>query len=87
MAALPKYVPFNVTAATGKVIKPGPGVLGSLSVNKVTVGTVAVKSGSVTIATLAAATPAGMYLVGPMAFESLSVTMTTAAEDVTFLYE
>ncbi len=87
MAAFPKYTALNVTAATGKVIKASPGVLSGLSVNKATVGTVAIKFGSVTIATLAASTPGGMYLQGPSAFESLSVSMTTAAEDCTFHYE
>ncbi len=87
MAAFPKYTALNVTTATGLVIKKGPGVLGGVSINKVTVGTVTIKDGGTTIATIAAATPGGMYLQGPASFASLNVSMSTAAEDVTFLYE
>ena len=85
MAAFPKYSALNVTTATGKVIQANPGVLGGVSINKATVGTVTIKDGGTTIATIAATTPGGMYLTGGIAFASLNVSMTTAAEDVTFL--
>ncbi len=87
MAAFPKYTYLNVTTATGLAVKKGPGVLGGVSINKVTVGTVAIKDGGTTIATIAAATPGGMYLACPISFASLNVTMTTAAEDITIIYE
>ncbi len=87
MAAFPKYAALNITTATGRVIKATPGVLGGLSINKATVGTITVKDGATTIATIAAATPGGMYLEGPIAFASLNTSLSTAAEDVTFIYE
>ena len=85
MAAFPKYSAINVTTATGRVIQTTPGVLGAISVNKLTVGTITVSDSGTVIATIAAATPGGMYMVGPTAFGSLTTSMTTAAEDVTFL--
>lgn len=87
MPAFPKYTALNVTTATGRVIKASPGVLGGVSINKATVGTVTIKDGATTIATIAAATPGGMYLKAPIAFASLNTSMTTAAEDVTFIFE
>lgn len=87
MAAFPKYTALRVTTATGLAVKAGPGVLGGLSVNKATVGTITVLDGATTIAVLAAATPGGMYLQGPIAFASLKTSLTTAAEDITFIYE
>ena len=87
MAAFPKYTALNITAATGRVIKAGPGVLGGVSINKSTVGTVTIKDGATTLATIAASTPANMLLKAPIAFASLNVSMSTAAEDVTFIYE
>lgn len=87
MAANPKYTALNVTTATGRVIKATPGVLGAVSVNKTTVGTITINDGSTTIAVIAASMPGGMYLIGPTAFSSLNTSMTTAAENVTFLYE
>ena len=87
MAAFPKYTYLNVTAATGKVIKAGQGALAGISINKATVGTVALKDGNTTIATIAATTPGGMYLQGPIEFASLNVSLSTAAEDITIIYE
>lgn len=87
MAAFPKYTPIRVTTATGLAVKAVPGVCGGVSVNKATVGTVTVSDGATTIGVLAAATPGGMYLQGPFPFASLKVSMTTAAEDVTFFVE
>jgi hypothetical protein len=87
MAAFPKYSAINVTTATGRVLKATPGSLGGISVNKATVGTVTVTDGSTTIAVLASSTPGGMYLQGPIAFSSLSTSMTTAAENVTFIID
>ncbi len=87
MAAFPKYSALHVTTATGLAVKAGPGVLGGLSVNKATVGTVTVLDGATTIAVLAASTPGGMYLQGPIAFASLKTSLTTAAEDITFIFE
>jgi hypothetical protein len=87
MAAFPKYSYAHYTTATGSVIKAGQGALAGLSVNKATVGTVTLKDGATTIAVLAAATPGGMYLQGPIEFASLNVSLTTAAEDITIIYE
>jgi hypothetical protein len=87
MAAFPKYTYARYTTATGAVVKAGQGALGGLSVNKATVGTVTVKDGSTTIAVLAAATPGGMYLQGPIEFASLNVSLSTAAEDITVIFE
>ena len=87
MAAFPKYTYLNVTTATGKVVKASQGALAGVSVNKATVGTVTIKDGSNTVATIAASTPGGMYLQGPIEFASLNVSMTTAAEDVTIIFE
>jgi len=87
MAAFPKYTYLNVTTATGKVVKAGQGALAGVSINKATVGTVTIKDGSNTVATVAASTPAGMILQGPIEFASLNVSMSTAAEDVTFIFE
>lgn len=85
MASFQTYQPIRVTTATGLAVKAVPGYLKGISVNKATVGTVTVSDGSTTIGVLAAATPGGMYLVGPSSFASLKVSMTTAAEDVTFM--
>ena len=87
MAAFPKYTYLNVTTATGKVIKPIQGALAGVSINKATTGTVTIKDGNTTIATIAASTPSNMLLMGPIEFGSLNVSMTTAAEDVTFVFE
>ena len=87
MSSFQTYSALNLTAATGKVIKAGPGVLASVSVNKATTGTVAIKDGNTTIATIAASTPANILLNAPIAFGSLNVSMSTAAEDVTFIYQ
>ncbi len=87
MSSFQTYAALNVTTATGRVIKSGPGVLAGVSLNKTAVGTVTVLDGATTIGTIAAGELGGMYLVGPTAFASLKTTMTTAAEDVTFIYQ
>ena len=87
MSSFQTYSALNLTAATGRVIKAGPGVLACISINKATTGTVAVKDGNTTIATVAASTPANILLNAPIAFGSLNVSMSTAAEDVTFIYQ
>lgn len=89
MAAFPKYTYFHATAATGTVVKPGPGVLGAVCVNKALTGTVTLSDGATTIAVLTNGTtaPLGQTLTGPTSFASLRVSMTTAAEDITILYE
>ena len=87
MSSYQTYSALNVTAATGKVIKAGPGVLATVSVNKATTGTVTIKDGATTLATIAASTAAGNFFEAPISFASLNVSMTTAAEDVTFIYQ
>jgi len=88
MAAFPKYTYLHVTAATGQVVKPGPGMLGSICINKALAGTVTVKDGGNTIAVLTNSSgPIGQTLMGPIAFASLNVSLTTAAEDITIVYE
>ena len=92
MAAFPKYTYLHVTAATGLVVKPGVGTLAGVTVNKALVGTVTLKDGSTTIAVLTNGTTAPLGFVGfgnagGVQFGSLTVSLTTAAEDLTLVYE
>ena len=91
MSANIKYNALRITAATGTFIKPNntPGILGSININKPIQGVITIVDGSTTIATLASGTgsPVGPQLIGPYAFASLRVSMTSAAEDVTFFFE
>ncbi len=90
MAAFPKYSAIRFTGATGFVFKNNaPGVLGGVNINKPIQGVITISDGGSTVATLASGTgsPIGPQLLGPSAFVSLRVSMTSNSEDVTFLYE
>lgn len=91
MSANNIYNALRITAATGTFIKPKdtPGILGSVNINKPIQGVVTISDGSSVIATLASGSgsPIGPQLLGPTAFASLRVSMTSAAEDITFLYQ
>lgn len=88
MSSLQTYIALRVTTATGQIIKGSPGLLKSVSVNKALTGTVTIKDGSNTIAVLTNGTtaPLGVVLTGPIAFQNLTTSLTTAAEDITFVY-
>ena len=92
MASFPKYTYTHVTAATGLVIKPTVGTLAGVTVNKALVGTVTIKDGNNTIAVLTNGTtaPLGQVMFGSaggIQFASLNVSLTTAAEDITLVWE
>ncbi len=90
MSANPIYSAIRLTGATGTVIKNGaPGALGSINVNKPIQGVITIADGATTIATLASGTgsPIGPQLLGPTAFSSLRLSMTSNSEDITLLYE
>lgn len=92
MAAFPKYSYLHITAATGTVVKPSTGTLAAVTVNKALVGTVTLKDGPTTIAILTNGTtaPLGSILfggAGGIQFANLTVSLTTAAEDITICYE
>lgn len=89
MSASPNYSGLRVTAATGLAIKNSlPGILGGVNVNKALVGTVTIKDGTTTLAVLTNGTtaPLGPNLLGPISFGNLTVSLTTAAEDITIIY-
>lgn len=92
MAAFPKYTYAHYTAATGSVVKPTVGTLAGITVNKALTGTVTLKDGATTIAVLTNGTtaPIGSVLFGGgggVQFGSLNVSLTTAAEDITIIFE
>lgn len=92
MAANPKYNYFHATAATGTVIKSSVGTLAAITVNKALTGTVTLKDGATTIAVLTNGTTAPLGSVifgagGGVQFASLNVSLSTAAEDITVVYE
>jgi hypothetical protein len=88
MAVNPIYSYLHVTAATGTVVKASSGALAGVSINKALVGTVTLKDGGTTIAVLTNSSgPIGQTLMGPIAFASLNVSLSTAAEDITIIYE
>lgn len=93
MAAFPKYSYVHYTAATGATIKSGTGTLAAVVVNKALVGTVTLKDGTTTIAILTNGTtaPLGSVLfggAGGIQFgNNLTVSLSTAAEDITIVYE
>ncbi len=92
MAANPKYTYAHYTAATGAVVKPNVGTLAGITINKALTGTVTLKDGATTIAIMTNGTtaPLGSVLfggAGGIQFGSLNVSMSTAAEDVTIVFE
>jgi hypothetical protein len=90
MSANPKYSALRLTGATAIVIKNNtPGTVGSININKPIQGVITLLDGTSVVATLASGTgsPIGPQLLGPWAFASLRVNMTSNSEDVTFLYE
>ena len=92
MAAFPKYTYAHYTAATGAVVKAGVGTLAAVTVNKALTGTVTLKDGATTIAVFTNGTtaPLGSVLfggAGGVQFASLNVSLTTAAEDITIVFE
>lgn len=93
MAAFPKYTGIHYTAATGSVVKTAPGTLAGVTVNKALTGTVTLKDGATTIAILTNGTTAPLGFVGfgnagGIQFGGpLTVSLSTAAEDITVVYE
>lgn len=62
-------------------------VLGAININKALTGTLVVKSGSTTIGTIAATTPAGEYWYSKNGTEIEDLKITNgSAEDVTVFY-
>lgn len=89
MAGVTKYGYARYTSATGSVIKNGTGTLGAVIVNKALVGTVTLKDGATTIATLTNGTtaPLGSVIYNVQFGSNLNISLTTAAEDITIAYE
>lgn len=90
MAAFPKYSYRHVTSG-GPIIKPTPGTLAAIVVNKALSGTVTVTDGTTTIAVLTNGTtaPLGSVLfggAGGVQFGSLQVVLSTT-EDITVVFE
>jgi hypothetical protein len=82
---------YITTAATTVIGAPAPGArritLCGLSINTATAGIVTVKSGSTAIATFAAATAPGTYLLSMYGIEVQDLQITNAsAEDITVIW-
>lgn len=78
----PEYSKTYITTAVTTAVFSGKGILGRLTLNEVSAGTITLLDGGVAFALIAAATPAQTFIYDVTIANALSIT-TAGADDVT----